>query len=415
MMRPNLLIIGAGGVGAACAHKAAQHADELGDICIASRSGASAEAVVAEVERMGNLRSGGNLRAASVDAMDADAVAALIRQTEAGIVLNVASPFCNLTIQDACLATGAHYIDTAVHEVEGRTNENPPWYANYEWPRKGLFEQAGVTAILGCGFDPGAVNAFCAWAAKHRFDAIDTIDIMDVNGGDHGRFFATNFDPETNLREILEDVVYWEDGEWKRIPHHAKWRDYDFPRLGTHRVYSMGHDEVHSLAVHFRPRRVEFWMGFGERYLRVFEVLEKLGLLSEEPVEVDGCRVKPLRLLKKLLPDPKSLAPDYTGSVCIGCLIRGEKDGKPGAIFIYSTCDHRACFEEVGAQAISYTTAVPAVTAALLIARGDWNVRRMVNVEELDPDPFMALMPELGIDWHVREEDEPASPEESNG
>ncbi len=400
----NLLIIGAGGVGAACAHKAAQHAGELGGIVVASRSLHSAEEVAAEVRRMGNLQAGGTLSAAKVDAMDAEAVARLIRETNSGIVLNVASPFCNMTIMDACLATGAHYIDTAVHEVEGRTNEPAPWYANYEWPRRQEFARAGLSAILGCGFDPGAVNAFCAWAAKHRFDEIDSIDIMDVNGGSHGRFFATNFDPETNLREILEDVVYWENGEWQRIPHHSRSREYDFPAVGRQRIFSMGHDEVHSLAVHLQPQRVEFWMGFGEQYLRVFEVLEKLGLLSEEPVDVDGCRIKPLRLLKAVLPDPKSLAPDYSGEVCIGCQIRGRRNGQEGSIFIYSTCDHRACYEEIGSQAISYTTAVPAVAAALLIARGDWNTGRMVNVEQLDPDPFLALMPTLGIDWAVREE-----------
>jgi len=404
MTRPNLLIIGAGGVGAACLHKAAQQGAFFGDITIASRTGTSAEQAVAEVERLRNHRGDGRLRAAAVDAMDATAVTRLIREHAVEIVLNVASPFCNLTIQDACLATGAHYIDTAVHEVEGRVNEPAPWYANYEWPRKPEFERAGVTAILGCGFDPGVVNAFCAWAAKHRFDRLDTIDIMDVNGGDHGRFFATNFDPETNLREILEDVVYWEDGRWRKIPHHSQWREFDFPGLGMQRVYAMGHDEVHSLAVHYAPKRVQFWMGFGERYLRVFEVLEKLGLLSEEPVEVDGCQVKPLRLLKKLLPDPKTLAADYTGGVCIGCLIEGDKDGMRGRIFIYSTCDHQACYRDIGSQAISYTTAVPAVAAAMLVARGDWNVRRMANVEELDPDPFLAQMQQLGIDWHVREE-----------
>ncbi|RMH60594.1 MAG: saccharopine dehydrogenase family protein, partial [Zetaproteobacteria bacterium] len=387
MKQPNLLILGAGGVGSACVQKAAQQGAHFGDIVVASRSLRSAEQAVADVYRLRNHHGSGRLLAESVNAMDSAQVAALIRKVGAEIVLNVASPFCNLSIQDACLATGAHYIDTAVHEVEGRVNEPAPWYANYEWPRKPEFERAGVTAILGCGFDPGAVNAFCSWAAKHRFDRIEAIDIMDVNGGDHGRFFATNFDPETNLREIREDVVYWEDGCWRKIPHHSQWREYDFPELGRHRVYAMGHDEVHSLAVHFAPKRVKFWMGFGERYLRAFEVLEKLGLLSEEPVEVDGCQVKPLRMLKKLLPDPKTLAADYTGSVCIGCLIEGDKNGRRGRIFIYSTCDHQACYRDIGSQAISYTTAVPAVAAAMLVARGDWNVRRMVNVEELDPDP----------------------------
>jgi len=399
------LIIGAGAVGAAALHKCAQRNDELGELWIAARRPARCERAIAEVERLGNRKlAERGLHAAQVEARDPQALAELIRASAARIVLNVASPYCNMAVMDACLATGAHYLDTAVYEVEGADPEPPPWYANHEWKRRGEFERAGVTGILGAGFDPGAVNVFCAWARRHAVEDIETIDIMDVNAGDHGRYFATNFDPETNLREILEDVLYWEDGQWRRIPCHSKSRTFEFPELGEQRVYSMGHDELHSLAAHIPARRIEFWMGFGERYLTCFEVLKNLGLLANRPVEVDGHPVVPIRLLKALLPEPASLAPDYRGKVCIGALVRGRHQGRPRAVLVYTTCDHAECYREIGAQAIAYTTAVPAVTAALLVARGDWDCRRLVNLEELDPDPFMALMPELGLAWQVREE-----------
>ena len=223
-----------------------------------------------------------------------------------------------------------------------------------------------------------------------------------MNGGDHGRYFATNFDPDTNLREIREDVVYWQDGDYVKIGHHSRKMDVSLPVVGTHTVYSMGHDELHSLPYKFPDaKRIEFWMGFGEKYLRVFEVLENLGLTSSIPVEVEGHMIAPVKMVKAVLPDPASLAEGYTGECCIGCDITGVKDGKPRRVFVYSTCDHEACYREVGSQAISYTTGVPAVTAAVLLARGDWNPGTMVNAEELDPDPFLALMPDVGIDWTV--------------
>jgi carboxynorspermidine synthase len=248
------------------------------------------------------------------------------------------------------------------------------------------------------------VNAFCAYAQKHQFDRIDTIDIIDVNGGDHGKYFATNFDPDTNLREIMEDVIYWEDGAFRTIAHHSKSREVTLPEVGTHKVFSMGHDELHSLP-RFIPdaQRIEFWMGFGDRYLQVFDVLYRLGLLSSVPIEVEGARLAPLKMVKAVLPDPSTLAAGYTGKVCIGCDIRGMKDGKDRRTFIYSTCDHRFCYEDVGSQAISYTTGVPAVSAAILLARGVWSPGTMVNVEELDPDPFLDLMAKVGIGWKTRE------------
>jgi saccharopine dehydrogenase-like NADP-dependent oxidoreductase len=400
----NVLIIGAGGVGSAVTHKCAQHNNELGDICLASRTLSKCETIVESVNERNNLNDpDGKLTVAALDALDPDAVADVIARSEASMVLNASSPHCNLSIIEACLRTGAHYLDTAVYEKEGDINVPPPWYANYEWKYRERFSQADVTGILGIGFDPGAVNAFCAYVRKHIIDDIDSIDIMDVNAGDHGRFFATNFDPEVNLREIMEDVVYWENGEWVRIPCHSRSRSYDFPVVGEQVVYSMGHDELHSLATNIPARRIEFWMGFDDRYIQVFNVLNELGLLSGKPVEVEGQPVAPLKLLKAVLPDPASLAPGYTGEVCIGCLVKGRSEGEDREVFIYSSCDHADCYRDIGAQAISYTTAVPMVSAALLVTRGEWRVGKLVNVEELDPDPFMALMPELGLGWDLRQ------------
>ncbi len=400
----NVLVVGAGGVGSAVAHKCAQNNDVLGDICIASRTVAKCERIVREIDERGNRKDpSAKLHAVPIDAMDDSAMTELIKDTNSSVVINVGSPFCNLSIMEACLRTGAHYLDTAVHEVEGRINEPAPWYANYEWKQRERFEAAKVTGILGIGFDPGAVNAFCAYVRKHLVPDIETIDIMDVNAGDHGRYFATNFDPETNLREIMEDVLYWENGEWVSIPCHSKSRTYDFPEVGTHRVFSMGHDELHSLAVNIPAKRIEFWMAFGEQYLTVFNVLHRLGLLSLDPVDVEGREVMPIKVVKAVLPEPASLASGYTGKTCIGCLVNGTRDGRSREVFIYNVCDHAACYAEIGSQAISYTTAVPAVTAARLIVEGQWNVGRLVNVEELDPDPFMALMPKLGLSWEVRE------------
>ncbi len=400
----NVLIIGAGGVGSAVTHKCAQHNDELGDICLASRTLSKCEHIVESVNERNNLEnSDGKLAVAQLNAKDADAVAGLITHNKSSIVLNAGSPHCNLAIIEACLRTGAHYLDTALYEKEGDLNVPPPWYANNEWKYRDRFSAAGVTGILGMGFDPGAVNAFCAHVHKHLIDDIDSIDIMDVNAGDHGHYFATNFDAEVNLREIMEDVLYWENGEWVSIPCHSKSRSYDFPVVGAQKVYSMGHDELHSLAANIPARRIEFWMGFNDRYISVFDVLNRLGLLSGDAVDVEGVPVVPLKLLKAVLPDPASLAAGYKGKVCIGCLVKGRRQGKAREVFIYSACDHADCYRDIGAQAISYTTAVPLVAAGLLIARGDWNAGKLVNVEELDPDPFMALMPEVGLDWDVRE------------
>lgn len=398
----NILVIGAGGVGAATAHKCAQNNDRLGDVWLASRTLDKCRSITDDIRARGNLADPGcRLEARQLDAKDIAATAALIREAEASIVLNVGSPHINMSVMQACLEAGAHYLDTAMHEGEGEMNMPPPWYARYDWTLRDRFAAAQLTAVLGIGFDPGAVNAFTAYVQKHMLDRIRTIDIMDVNGGDHGRYFATNFDPETNLREIMEDVVYWKNGDWVTVPCHSRSRVYDFPELGEFKLFSMGHDEIHSLALNIDAERIEFWMGFSERYIEVFNVLKNLGLLSPDPVAVEGQPVVPIKLVKALLPDPASLAEGYTGKVCIGCEIIGEKDGRERTVFIHSLKDHEACYADVGTQAISYTTGVPLVTAALLIAEGSWRAGTMVNVEELDPDPFLAEMPKQGMDWAV--------------
>jgi saccharopine dehydrogenase-like NADP-dependent oxidoreductase len=403
-MKNNVLIIGAGGVGSVAVHKCAQNNDVLGDICIASRTLEKCEAIIAGVHRKDNLKDRNKkLYALQLDASQRENVISAIQQTSSDIVINVGTAFINEVIMDACLEAGAAYIDTAVSEDINVINAPYPWYANFDWKRKPEFEAKGLTAILGVGFDPGVVNAYCAHALKHEFDKIDVIDIMDVNAGDHGKYFSTNFDPEINLREILEDVGYWEDRQWKECAHHEKFMSYPFPVAGEQKVYLMGHDEIHSLSINMDVDTVRFWMGFGDHYLNCFQVLENIGLLSHEPViTAEGQEVVPLKVVKACLPDPSSLASGYTGKTCIGNRIKGEKDGTEKVIFIYNICDHQECYQEVESQAISYTAGVPPVAAAILIASGTWDVKKMVNVEELDPDPFLGLLDKMGLPTSIR-------------
>jgi len=403
----NVLIIGAGGVGAVVVHKCAQNNDVLGDICIASRTLEKCEAIIDSVHRKDNLKDKNKqLYARQLDAGKRENVVTAIQETASDIVINVGTAFVNEVIMDACLEARAAYIDTAVAEDISVINAPYPWYAEFEWKRKSQFAEKGVTAILGAGFDPGVVNAWCAYALKHEFDKINVIDIMDVNAGDHGKYFSTNFDPEINLREILEDVGYWEDRQWKECGHHEISRSYPFPVAGEQKVYLMGHDEVHSLSINMDVDTVRFWMGFGDHYLNCFQVLENIGLLSHEPVTTaEGQQVVPLKVVKACLPDPSSLAPGYTGKTCIGNLIKGEKDGKEKNIFIYNICDHQECYKEVESQAISYTAGVPPVAAAILIAEGIWDVKKMVNVEELDADPFLDLLKTIGLPTSIRIEE----------
>lgn len=405
-MKKNMLIIGAGGVAQVVAHKAAQNNDVLGDIHIASRTFSKAEAIAASVLEKKALKTEGKVEAHALDALDIEATKALIEKTGAQIVVNVGSAFLNMSVLSACVATGAAYIDTAIHEDPMKICETPPWYANYEWKRREEVEKAGITAILGAGFDPGMVNSYAKLAYDEYFDRIDSIDIIDINAGSHGRYFATNFDPEINFREFTGQVWSWQNDQWTSNKMFEVGQEWDLPVVGKQKAYLTGHDEVHSLSQILGVPNVRFWMGFGDHYINVFTVLKNLGLLSEQPVKTaEGLEVVPLKVVKAVLPDPSSLAPDYTGKTCIGDLIKGVKDGKEREIFIYNVADHKEAFDEVGSQGISYTAGVPAVAAAMLIATGEWDVKKMANVEDLPAQPFLHILNNIGLPSRIREGD----------
>ena len=404
-MKKNVLIIGAGGVAQVVAHKCAQNNDVLGDIHIASRTVQKCREIIDSVQEKNSLKIPGVLEPHQLDAMDVEATKALIGQTAAGIVINVGSPFINMPVLQACIETGAAYLDTAIHEDPSKICETPPWYGNHEWKRREACAKNRVTAILGVGFDPGVVNAYAALANEAYFDRIDSIDIIDVNAGSHGRYFATNFDPEINFREFTGQVWSWQDSKWtSNRMFEVKRRDV-LPVVGEQTTYLTGHDELHSLSQNLKVPDVRFWMGFGDHYINVFTVLNNLGLLSEQPVvTAEGQSVVPLKVVKAVLPDPSSLAPDYTGKTCIGDLVKGQKDGCEREIFIYNVCDHAEAFAEVGSQGISYTAGVPPVAAAVLIAHGTWDVGKMVNVEELPARPFLELLEKMGLPTRIRDE-----------
>ena len=403
-MKRNVLIVGAGGVAHVVGHKCAQHSAALGDIHIASRSLNKCHAIIESIERMGALQRRGRLQAHALDAMDIEATKRLIRCTKSRIVINVAAPFVNMSVLAACIDTGAAYLDTAIHEDPAKVCEAPPWYANYEWKRRSACKKAGVTAVLGAGFDPGVVNAYARYALDTAFDRVDSIDIIDINAGSHSRYFATNFDPETNFREFTSTAWSWQGGAWQASKMFEHRREWQLPVVGKQVAYLTGHDEIHSMSQTLGVPDIRFWMGFSDHYIQVFTVLHKLGLLSEQPVRTArGQLVVPLEVVKAVLPDPASLAPGYTGKTFIGVLARGVAQGRPEEVLIYNVCDHEASYAEVGSQAISYTAGVPAVAAALLIANGTWDVGKMVNVEELDPVPFIALLNRMGLVARLRD------------
>ncbi|MTE00402.1 saccharopine dehydrogenase [Paracoccus sp. YIM 132242] len=399
MVKKNVLIIGAGGVAQVVAHKAAQWAAEFGDLHIANRTQGRADAIIDGLRAKGHQMP---FTSHALDAMNAGEVEALIRKVDAGIVINVGTAFVNMTVLEGCIRAGAAYIDTAIHEDPAKICETPPWYGNYEWKRREDVAQAGITAILGAGFDPGVVNAYARLAEDEYFDSIDSIDIVDINAGSHGRWFATNFDPEINFREFTGQVYSWQNGEWRTNRMFEVGREWDLPVVGKRKAYLSGHDEVHSLSARYPDADVRFWMGFGDHYINVFTVLKNLGLLSEQPVRTaEGQEVVPLKVVKAVLPDPASLAPDYEGKTCIGDLVKGRLDGKPGEVFIYNVADHKEAFLEVGSQGISYTAGVPPVAAAILVARGTWDVRKMANVEDLPARPFLDLLGQMGLPTRV--------------
>ncbi|MBF2719802.1 MULTISPECIES: saccharopine dehydrogenase family protein [unclassified Psychrobacter] len=407
-VKPNkkdVLIIGAGGVAQVVAHKCAMHNDVLGEIHIASRTKDKCDDIAQSVKEKDSFKQAAVLHTHQVDAMDSQALVQLIKEIEIQIVINVGSAFINMTVLEACIETGVAYIDTAIHEDPRKICETPPWYNNYEWQRKERCADNNVTAILGAGFDPGMVNAY----ARLGYDMMDAgsvtdIDIIDINAGSHGKYFATNFDPEINFREFTGTVYSWQDSKWQSNKMFEVKRTDDLPVVGVQNSYLSGHDEVHSLSANLDVPNIRFWMGFGEHYINVFTVLQSLGLLSEQPVmTAEGQEVVPLKVVKAVLPDPSSLAPNYTGKTCIGDKVKGKINGVDSEVFIYNVSDHKDAYNEVGSQGISYTAGVPPVAAAILVATGEWDAGKMVNVEELDAKPFINLLNKIGLPTRIKD------------
>lgn len=410
-----LLIIGCGGVAQVAIKKCCQNSEVFTEICIASRTKSKCDAVKKEVEQWTKTK----VTTAQVDADNSSEVAALIQAYKPDAVLNVALPYQDLAIMDACVECKVSYIDTANYEAED-TND-PVWRAAYEerckrlgftayfdyswqWAYQEKFKEAGITALLGSGFDPGVTSVFSAYALKHYFDEIETIDILDCNGGDHGYPFATNFNPEINLREVSAPGSYWEEGKWIEVEPMSIKREYDFPKVGKKDMYLLHHEEIESLAKNIPGvRRIRFFMTFGQSYLTHMKCLENVGMLSTEPVEFEGKQIVPIQFLKALLPDPASLGPRTVGKTNIGCIFKGKKDGKEKTIYIYNVCDHQECYKEVGSQAISYTTGVPAMIGAMMLVTGTWSGAGVFNIEEFDPDPYMDALNRWGLPWIVEE------------
>ena len=404
-MKKNILIIGAGGVAQVVAHKCAQHNDILGSIAIASRGIKKCQDIAQSVSEKNAFKIPAEIACFELDALNIKATKSIIKETEAQIVINVGSAFLNMSVLQACIETGAAYLDTAIHEEPHKICETPPWYNNYEWQRREICENNKITAILGVGFDPGVVNAYAAVAVNDYLDTADSIDIIDINAGSHGRYFATNFDPEINFREFTGQVWSWQNSQWTSNQMFEIKRTDDLPVVGLQSSYMTGHDEIHSLSQNLNVPNIRFWMGFGEHYINVFTVLKNLGLLSEQPIiTAEGDEIVPLKVVKAVLPDPSSLAPDYSGKTCIGTLAKGIKDGKETELFIYNIADHKEAYQEVGSQGISYTAGVPPVAAAILVAQGIWDVKKMVNVEELDPKPFLNLLNTMGLPNRIKDQ-----------
>lgn len=385
------LIIGAGGVAQVVVHKCCQNPDIFEEICIASRTKSKCDALKEKLD-------GGptKIQTAQVDADKTEEVVKLIKEFKPDIVINVALPYQDLSIMDACLETKVDYLDTANYE--------PPETAKFEykwqWAYREKFEKAGITALLGSGFDPGVTGVFCAYAQKHYFDEIHTIDILDANGGDHGYPFATNFNPEINIREITANGRYWENGEFIETPPLSEKKEYNFDQVGPKDIYLLYHEELESLAQNIKGlKKIRFWMTFSEKYLTHLRVLENVGMTSIEPIMFEGKEIIPLQFLKAVLPDPASLGPRTKGKTNIGCIIQGVKDGKPRNYYVYNICDHQEAYREVGSQAISYTTGVPAVIGAMMVLKGLWKKPGVYNVEEFDPDPFMDELNKQGLPW----------------
>lgn len=394
-----ILIIGCGGVASVAIQKCCQVSEVFTEMCIASRTVSKCEALKEKLEGKTNTK----ITTVQVDADNVDELIALIEKEKPEVVLNLALPYQDLTIMDACLATKVHYIDTANYEPEDTAKFEYKW----QWAYRERFEEAGITALLGSGFDPGVTSVFSAYALKHYFDEINYIDIMDCNAGDHGYPFATNFNPEINIREVSAKGSYWEDGHWVETEPMEIKRVYNFPEVGEKDMYLLHHEEIESLALNIPGiKRIRFFMTFGQSYLTHLKCLENVGMTSIEPIMYEGKEIIPLQFLKAVLPDPASLGPRTVGKTNIGCIFIGKKDGKEKKLYIYNVCDHQECYKEVGSQAISYTTGVPAMIGAMMIMNGTWNKAGVYNIEEFDPDPFMEALNKYGLPWKISEDPE---------
>ncbi|WFR55082.1 saccharopine dehydrogenase family protein [Anaerocolumna sp. AGMB13025] len=385
------LIIGAGGVASVVVHKCCQNPDVFEEILIASRT-------VSKCDALKDKLQGGRTKisTAQLDADNTEEIIALINQFKPDLVINVALPYQDLAIMDACLATKVDYLDTANYEPLDTAKFEYSW----QWAYREKFKEAGITAVLGCGFDPGVTGVFSAYAMKHYFDEVHQIDILDANAGDHGYPFATNFNPEINIREVTANGSYFENGKFIETEPISIKRVYNFPEIGDKDMYLLHHEEMESLALNIKGiKKIRFWMTFSERYLTHLKVLENVGMTSIEPIEFEGRQIVPLQFLKAVLPDPASLGPRTKGKTNIGCIYQGVKDGQPKNYYVYNVCDHEECYKEVGSQAISYTTGVPAMIGAMMILTGKWKKPGVFNVEEFDPDPFMEQLNKQGLPW----------------
>lgn len=385
-----VLIIGAGGVATVAAHKVAKNADVFSDIMIASRTQSKCDDIVRAI---GNPK----IQTARVDADNIDELVRLFDEFKPDLVMNLALPYQDLTIMEACLRHGCSYLDTANYEPKDEAHFEYSW----QWAYKERFEAAGLTAILGCGFDPGVTSIFTAYAAKHHFDEIQYLDIVDCNAGDHHKAFATNFNPEINIREITQKGLFWEDGQWRETEPLEIHKTLNYPNIGPKESYLLHHEELESLVKNYPTiRRARFWMTFGQEYLTHLRVIQNIGMASIKPINYNGMEIVPLQFLKAVLPNPQELGENYEGETSIGCRIRGLKDGKEQTYYIYNNCSHQAAYEETGMQGVSYTTGVPACIGARLFMLGEWKRPGVWNVEEFDPDNFMAELNKQGLPWH---------------
>ncbi len=388
-----ILIIGAGGVGRVVANKVAQNTDVFTEIMLASRTKSKCDDIAEDVKR----RTGVSIQTAQVDADSVPELVKLFDEFRPEIVINVALPYQDLTIMDACLECGVNYLDTANYEPKDEAHFEYSW----QWAYKDKFREAGLTAILGCGFDPGVTNVFTAYAAKHHFDEIHYLDIVDCNAGDHHKPFATNFNPEINIREVTQKGKYYENGKWIETEPHEIHKPLTYPEIGPKESYVIYHEELESLVKNFPSiRRARFWMTFSDEYLTHLRVIQNIGMARIDEVEFNGQKIVPIQFLKAVLPNPGELGENYTGQTSIGCRIRGIKDGKERTYYIYNNCSHEAAYRETGAQGVSYTTGVPATIGAMLFLQGIWKKPGVFNVEEFDPDPFMEQLNKQGLPWN---------------